>query len=613
MDNSKEEQPNSDPLISSAPPLPVNDTEKPTANLIPSTPPPDTSAPTSETTKNATKPTPLKPPKIKRNPLKRVFAAWWHKKKWTLPLSFVVILLVLGAIPWTRYELVGLVYKQNFTVEVIDATTGKPVSSASVSLDQVLVNTNSNGNATLKVHVGTRRLMISKQYYKTTQKNVLVPILHQKTALTIRLLATGRQVPIVITNSINGQAVPDALVRVADTEATTNQKGQVTIVLPAQDSQLPANFSAAGFNYGSGTITVSAQALPQNHFQITPAGKIYFLSQLSGTMDVVKANLDGTARQTVLTGTGNEDTSSTELMESRDWKYLALVSSRAHANQPALYLINTTANDQLSTIDSSSATYSPIGWIGDTFVYSITRNGVQNWQPASEILKSYNAVTGQLTVLDQTTASGTNSTDYAMTAFGSMYLIKNAIIYTIYWSGSDTSHLSGKSDSLMSIKPDGSGKQDIRDFPIPASLSYASYYIATTQYNLSSLYVQVPNGSGSNSYYSFVNGSLTTSNITDNTFYAPNQSYIVSPDGSQTFWAEQRDGKNTLFIGDGSGQNGKQIATLSDYSPYGWFTDSYLIVSKDNELYVMAVNGGTPVKITDYFSSLPPGYDFGGQ
>ena len=58
---------------------------------------------------------------------------------------------------------------------------------------------------------------------------------------------------------------------------------------------------------------------------------------------------------------------------------------------------------------------------------------------------------------------------------------------------------------------------------------------------------------------------------------------------------------NTLFIGDSSGGSGKQIATLSDYDTYGWYTDDYLLVSKNgSELYIMPVSGGTPIKISDY-------------
>ena len=608
--------------VDSAPPLPdeligqpdesQDESESKTASESVASSRPDQPVADPDKENKVTKPTSSKKPH--RNFLKRSGAFLWRKKRWTLPIAAVVVVVILAGVPWSRYELAGLVLKQNYSIDVIDATTSKPVSSAAVTIDHSTVITDNRGFAKLHVHVGKYILSISKKYYKTATTTVLVPILHQKSNLNIKLTATGRQVPVVIVNKINGQPVADVLVRVADTEATTNQKGQVTIVLPANDTSLPADFSASGYNDGSGTIVVTAQVIPQNQFQLTPAGSLYFLSQLSGTMDVVKTNLDGTNRQTVLAGTGNEDTNTTNLMASRDWQYLALESSRVHPNQPELYLINTTANNQLTTIDTSNASYNLIGWIGDILIYSITRNNTLQWQPASQILKSYNAATGRLTVLDQTAGQGTDVANYAQTTFGSIDIVNNGVVYTTDWNGSDVSQLSGLNDSLYSIQPDGTGKQDIHDFPVPANLAYPGYYVSAQPYAPQSLYVQVPDNTGANyTYYSYTNGTLSSVNITDSTFYNQSPTYLASPDGTKTFWSQVRDGKNSLFIGDANGQNEQQIASLSDYAPYAWYTDNYLIVSKDNDLYIMPVTGGTPLKVTDYFSSLQPGYNYGGE
>jgi hypothetical protein len=149
---------------------------------------------------------------------------------------------------------------------------------------------------------------------------------------------------------------------------------------------------------------------------------------------------------------------------------------------------------------------------------------------------------------------------------------------------------------------------------VPANLAYPGYYVSAQPYAPQSLYVQVPDNTGANyTYYSYTNGTLSSVNITDSTFYNQSPTYLASPDGTKTFWSQVRDGKNSLFIGDANGQNEQQIASLSDYAPYAWYTDNYLIVSKDNDLYIMPVTGGTPLKVTDYFSSLQPGYNYGGE
>jgi|GEM_PF-5478260 len=94
--------------------------------------------------------------------------------------------------------------------------------------------------------------------------------------------------------------------------------------------------------------------------------------------------------------------------------------------------------------------------------------------------------------------------------------------------------------------------------------------------------------------------------VTDATYNQVSQTYptyLTSLSDNQTFWSDQHDGKNTLFVGDDEGKDGKQIASLSEYVPYGWYSDAYLLVSKNSsELYIMATDGSTPPqKISDYY------------
>ena len=91
--------------------------------------------------------------------------------------------------------------------------------------------------------------------------------------------------------------------------------------------------------------------------------------------------------------------------------------------------------------------------------------------------------------------------------------------------------------------------------------------------------------------------------------------YLVSPSGNSTFWSESRDGKNSLFIGDSVGGNAKQIASASDYQTYGWYSEDYLLASKNgSELYILASDGvkkdSEALKITDYHKPVIsyPGY-----
>src|SRR6185295_2559549 len=109
-----------------------------------------------------------------------------------------------------------------------------------------------------------------------------------------------------------------------DTEATTADDGKAVLVVPADKQEDAVTLSGDGFNTISATLKVTTEEVEANSFKVAPSGKIYFLSNASGKIDLVKSNLDGTDRQTVLAGTGKEDKLNTVLLASRDWKYVAL-------------------------------------------------------------------------------------------------------------------------------------------------------------------------------------------------------------------------------------------------------------------------------------------------
>lgn len=546
----------------------------------------------------------------KQNIFKRWAVALRTHKKISIPIALLLVVGALLAVPATRYPLLGTFLKNDYKVLVLDNSTQKPVTNATLTLGGKTVKTDNTGQATVRSKVGTQLLTATKKYYRTNATHVLVPILKQKDEFRLFIAATGRQVPVTVTNRFSGKPVANALVRAAETEARTNSQGEAVLVLAADQPTAASTITAPGYNNTTGTITVVEQVSDKNAFQLTPAGKLYFLSKLSGKIDVVKTDLDGSNRQTVLAGTGNEVDNDTVLLASRDWKYLAFKAKRDNG-LAKLYLIDT-STDKLSTIDEGDGSFLPVGWYGSEFVYTISRNNVQNWQPNAQALKTFDATTAKLVVIDQTTGEGSSQYDYAYTSFSNIYILENEVVYAKNWyASSSPGRLDGKSVSLISVRPDGSNKKSIKDFAIPAGTTQYSYFIGLAPYEPQALYIQVPSSSG-NSYQTYEAGKLAAdSTMNDQKYYShPYPTYLLSPSGKQTFWSEQRDGKNSLFIGDTNASSPQTIATLSDYTPYGWYSDDYLLVSKNSsELSIMPVSGGKALKVTDYHK---PALDFRG-
>jgi len=533
-------------------------------------------------------------------------------KRISIPVAVILVMAILLAIPFSRYALAALLIRKDFSVVIIDSQTNKPVSSATLTLAGKTATTDNAGTAKINTKVGTAKLMVFKKYYHTADQSVFVPIGKQKQPLQVRLVATGRQVPIVVTNKISGKPVANATISAQGTEAKTDKKGEVTIVLPADKTTISAQVSSSGYNATTVEIKVTAGVDPANTFQITPAGKIYFLSNLSGNLDVVKTNLDGTDRYTVLAGTGKEDKPSTVLLASRDWKYVALLSKRDGGDNAKLFLIDT-SNDQLITMDEGDATFSPLGWSGDRFVYSLSRTKVDPWQPKRGALKSYDASSKKLTLLDETNATGDQSNFVAENIIDT-YIFNQEIVYLKTWNGV-SGLLNGKQATINSIQSDGSQQKVVKAY----DLSSTAYFdIQSRPADLNEIYIRTQSGVDAAQHDEYKDGKVIAANDITDDQYRNNTypTYIVSPSGSKTFWTDYRDGKNVFFVGDGQGTNGKQlVGSSADYAAYGWYSDDYVLVTvKGSEMRIMPASGllggvDAAQKISDYYK---PNYNLRG-
>jgi hypothetical protein len=543
----------------------------------------------------------------------------WHwvktHKKISIPAAVVILAAVLAGIPFTRYALAGVVLKQSYQVSVVDDQTKKPVTSATVELDGEKVLTDSKGKASLKVKVGNAKLTIEKKYYKSASQDVLVPIMKQKKVTEVKVHASGRQVPIAVVNKITGKPVANAKVSAAGAEVKTDTKGEAVLVLAADRQKVEATITSSGYNAAKQEVTVTTDVSAANRFSITPAGKVYFLSNQSGKIDVVKTNLDGTDRQVVLAGTGKEDKGNTALLSSRDWKYLALFSKRDGGDNAKLFLI-TTANDKVVTMDEGDgANFGLVGWDDHRFVYTVLRSKLQVWENNRLALKSYNVEAQKITTLDQTIAEG-DQTNYAYQTFETPSIVEHQVVYGVSWNrgyqfSSYPNRLEGKTSAIRSVQVSGQGKKDLKTFDATKAGG-----INTRVYepNAVAFAIWVDNNY---QFFEYEDGEVKSLNSTANDFFSnAYPTHLVSPSGSQTAWSESRDGKQALLVGDKDGKNPKSVAS-GKLQAYGWFTDDYLLAQKDgSELYILPASGlkegQSALKVTNYYKPDFSIYGYGG-
>lgn len=535
---------------------------------------------------------------------RRMQRLYMARPRLSIPLTVVAVLLLLAAVPLSRYTLVGVIARQDMTVTVVDSRTSTPVSKASVVLSGQKAMTDATGRARIHTNVGYETLSITKRYYQDYAQTQLVDLAAANNYVTVKLVAVGRLVPVAVTNKLTGKPVAGATVKALSSEAVTDKDGTATVVLPVSLTTQQVVISAKGFNSMNGTLQVTDRKVDANTFAVVPAGKLYFLSNQSGKIDVVKTDLDGSSRQTVLAGTGYENSYSTALLASRDWKYLALYAQRTAKGSPEIDLIDT-SNDQMTNIDEGDASFALVGWEGDKFVYRVDRNSVPVWQNGQQVIKSFDAPTKKLATLAQTSASGSQY-DYARQYFGGVYILGDKVVYSLNWTAYYYSfyQLTSKQATLNSVNLDGSGSTVIKSFAMASGTQTSDVGINIVPYDEpDSIAVSFPDGQ-KNDFYEYKDGKISAAtDVTAQNFYSGYPTFLLSPSGNSVFWSVYADGKNNLKIGDSSAQNPQVIAGQSDYSPYGWFTDDYLLMQKSNsELYIISSDGKSqPFKVTNYY------------
>lgn len=540
------------------------------------------------------------------SPSKGFWQKFKAKKVW-IPITVVGALVILIIVPGSRYALLGTVLKKNFDVQILDAQTNQPISGVAVTADGVHMSTDSQGMAHLDLRVGHVALTVSKKYYATLTRSVLVPV-HQHGLQVLSLTATGRQVAVLLTNKITGKAVANARITIDGSTSQTAANGEAVVVLPASAQKGAATLAANGFNSSSVSISNTTN-VNTNTFSLVPTGRVYFLSNTSGKIDVVGTNLDGSDQQVIVTGTGNEDPFNTQFTHSVDWKYLALVANRT--GSLALYTINT-ATKKITAVDTSNATFLLDGWSRDDhLIYHTIRNDIQRYQPNRETLFSYDPSTNTNITIDQTDAGSATygiNFEFMYQELGNVNILANdTVLYTKLWqlnSGYVDSLAKNGQSTLDEVQANGQGKKILIGVGPTVFTSGMAIQTGPT-----TLYWTFNNGGNLPAYFEFNDG--TISQLSSQPQRLIPWVYYLSPSGKETASFGNGLGGSSISVGNSFGENGAVIASLGPtFTNFiGWYGNDYLIIGTNtNTLYIMPATGGVDTSnLTKIGDSFQPG------
>ncbi len=528
-----------------------------------------------------------------RHKLAKFFKSGWGK---TL-VVFVVITGVIFAVPMTRYAVLGFFIKKQAIIIVVDDTTGKPVSDALVHFARADATTDKNGVVALKdMPVGDHPLSVEKKYYQTASTSYTVPVFSEA-KITLKLKATGRMAAITVKNLISGKPLPGAAVKIGDTSAVTSDNGVANVALAIQAGDQPGAATLNGYAPASFTVNTKDMA-PVSEVVLTPSGRLYFLSNRSGTIDVMSSQLDGTGQEVVLAGTGQELSYEMQLIANGDQSKLAL-SARREANKPSLYIIDT-ASKSLTKIDVGTGTLL-IGWAGNT-LYFTNYNNMQAGAVADGRFQliSYDAAANKRSVVDTSIVGNDTSGQVEQGLSSRFQLDAGKLYYAKCWSY--VGYYGSELHQKVSLNMLSDGKVTTLKQLDQTKPSYCDTLVKKPGL----VYFKVTNTNDYNDvqYYRYQAGkAIETVQLSEADFTGEQITYYASPNNEKTFWTETRDGKPMSFVGDISANNARQTGGGDNFRAAGWLGNDYIIYSKNsNELYVMSSDGqGDMHKVTDYF------------
>lgn len=522
------------------------------------------------------------------------------KSRWSKVALVVLFIIAIFAIPMTRYALMGFFVTKTVSISVVDSTTGKPVSDAVIHLGRQDSKTDAKGVATVTgAAVGDHTLIVEKKNYETSSSSYLVPIIFATKNDPVKLKATGRLFSVTVTNAISGTAVSNASVMFGEVSAKTDTTGLATVSLPVSPTKQDGTITADGYNPGTISFDANKGDNQSVASTLSPSGIVYFLSNRSGTYDVMSASLDGSSAETVLKGTGKETPYSLQLFASPSRDTLAYYAQR-DATHSKLYIITTATNMISDTIDPGDSTINPIGWMGGTFYYT----SYTQLNPVAEgrnKLIAYTVAGKQKTTVDLSHVTGDATNPLEESISSRFQIANNRLYYAKCWSyasfaGADFS----QKISFVSV---ADGKATVLKTVDQTKASYCDTVVKKP--NIVNTKVTVANDYTNTKYYTYERGKTVTAAQLGDADFSTNLTFLSSLSGDKTFWTETRDGKKVSFEGNAAGDSAKQVSS-ADYTAYGWIGDDYVLYSKGgSELYIAAAGAqldGTH-KISDYFSA----------
>jgi hypothetical protein len=486
-------------------------------------------------------------------------------------LTFIVIVAaaaVIAAIPEYRYYTLNTAgVRAGASVTVVDDITQLPLKSVKVTIAGTSKETDETGVARFAgLRLGQTDVKVEQPGFAVVHRTITVGW-GSNPLPDVPLAATGTRYAIMVNDYITGKPLAGVQAAVGDSTALSDSKGKVELTLE-DTTAAGALVTLTKDGYRTGGVTLKAANQSVNAIMAT-ARKAIFVSKAGGNYDLYKSDIDGTNKEVVLPGTGNEN-GNLSLAASPDGKHAALVSTRDNQHDGDGFLLNTLTlvdiDDRTSTTLGHADQIQLIDWVGSHLIYQQVSS-----DPKVPVGSRY-------TVISYDYDSNSRVQLAAAPKMNGVFSAQGSIYYTVSANGDNGALQPG----LYKISPEGNGRTRVFDKEVWGGLR--------TDYNT----LAIQNADGWTAYNLKTGETVTIASPSSFT----SRLYRDNTDHTASLYVNQ----NQLVEYDA--QQGKDIPVQSQEGlnyPVQWFGGAvlYRVVTATETADYITAPGGVAHKVAD--------------
>lgn len=519
------------------------------------------------------------PKKEKKHPFGFIKRWWGNKRARTITLAALAAgLLALSFYPATRYAILNVFgVRAGLNLQVIDATYGVPIKNASVTAGGKTGTTDDSGKVSLSgVRLGKTELVITKRSFTPVKDTIIVGWGSNPFADPVQMTAVGSTYNFVITDWLSGKPIEKAEVSDGESTAITDKDGKTTLTIQPTDSDIKLSIKAD--DYRTETLAISATDTDSKAVKLVAGKPDIFVSKRSGKYDLYRRDVDGKNESIIVGATGSEQ-DPLGLLVHQDGNIVAFVSTREGKRDSSgyllsnLYMVDATAKNLTKVSGTEASQIQLIDWVGDKLVFVKISSGPSAATAGRQQILVYDLKQDKVTELA--------SANY----FNDVEVYKGQVYYA-------QSTAPGITPQLIRVNPDGTAKTTLVDKEV-----WQTYRTS---------YTQLLANAADNKWYQQNLGDAKMTALSGAPASPTHRIYIDNPNGENTVWVDNRDGKGVLIL-----QNLKDtsVADKIIFSkgglgyPIRWLSKKHLLVrvsnSQETADYILNIEGGDPVKVGD--------------